>query len=306
MFLKDLIKYKGLVCVIKKTLLFPVHFVNNIIIKIKCNKLKNRVVSAELPSIEEVDNKKIEGFVLSLTSYPDRFQELFLTLKSILYQTIIPEKIIVYFGNDTKLEDLSDDLVKLEKYSIYYKFDDSRNLMPHKKYYYAMQEYKDKCIITIDDDIIFPSTAIEELVVAYKKHPDCVCARRVHKIIIKNNRINPYKYWELDYKKTKEPRHDLLATTGAGVLYPPRLFDNNTFDENAIIELCLKADDIWLKCMEILNDKKVFYCHNKIMGTFIKENDEKGLMVENVLNNKNDVCLNNVMKRYNLTAGDFN
>ena len=60
----------------------------------------------------------------------------------------------------------------------------------------------------------------------------------------------------------RKPNDDYCATGVGGVLYPPHALPPETFDTEKIQELCLCADDIWLKYMELLGDVKVFWVPN--------------------------------------------
>lgn len=50
------------------------------------------------------------------------------------------------------------------------------DIRSHKKFYYAMQEYPDDMIITIDDDVYYRSDTIELLYQTHLKYPQDVCA----------------------------------------------------------------------------------------------------------------------------------
>ena len=43
-----------------------------------------------------------QKIIVSLTSYPKRFRYLHLTVKSLLLQTVKPDKIILYLGDDAR------------------------------------------------------------------------------------------------------------------------------------------------------------------------------------------------------------
>ena len=75
----------------------------------------------------------------------------------------------------------------------------------------------------------------------------------------KVGKLKNYNEWLWEYKKCRVPKHCLFATDGAGVLFPPHILMKETFDKENIVALCLNADDIWLKCMEIKSDKRVVY-----------------------------------------------
>ena len=73
-----------------------------------------------------------QKIIVSLTSYPKRFRYLHLTVKSLLLQTVKPDKIILYLGDDARDVPLPEALVRLKKkgLSIEYR---TGNLRSHKK-----------------------------------------------------------------------------------------------------------------------------------------------------------------------------
>ena len=306
--INNIIKSYGMSDLMDKVLNYP-----NNLIKRKNNKkllsfVHNNVINGELPDITNYEKCKNNKVIISVTSFPNRFNQLLITLRSIILQDITPYKIIVYLGSDSKESDITQAMKELEKYGVEYRFDTELNLKGHKKYYYALREFKDYLVITIDDDIIFPNTMIRELLTCHKKYPKAVCARRVHKITKKNNHMLPYNLWDKEYVKKGKPSNRIFATTGAGTLYPPYVnnhLTSSTFDSNKIMKLCLEADDIWMKCMEIKSSIKVVLADIKVMGEFIDVDEKFTLMPDNVGRGKNDLFLNKVAKEYNISLNLF-
>lgn len=263
-------------------------------------------------TIRKVKNAKLEyglnqkadrspKVIVSLTSYPDRLDNIYLCLKSLLLQKSKPDRIIVWFGSDTKEEDLSSEVLSLKDYGIEFRYDDKLNLKPHKKYFYAIQEFPEDIVITVDDDSVYPSSTISSLLKSYSEHPDAVSARRVHLITFdKNEKIMPYSEWKHEYRRCRTESNQLLAVGVGGVLYPPGIFDERAFDITNIQEMCLAADDIWLKSMELLNGIKVvwvpcFFSHPPALSS------KSSLGQTNVGAGKNDVYLSKMFEHYDIT-----
>lgn len=127
----------------------------------------------------------------------------------------------------------------------------------HKKYFYAMQEFPDDILITVDDDIYYHPDTIKTL---YSKHlafPECIVGLHTKILLIDDsNNIVPYRKWPLrvliDY-----PSIQLVPMGGGGVLYPPNSVDPCIFDKSAILSHCvfngvICGDDTWLKAHAIL------------------------------------------------------
>lgn len=244
--------------------------------------------------------------IVSLTSYPGRFAHIHTTLKSIMLQTVKPDKIIVWLDEDVGRGRLTPRMLELEQYGIEYRAMPG-DLKPHKKYFHVMQEYPDAIIITVDDDLIYAKDVIESLLKTHERYPNAVCARRVHKITRKpNGEIAPYNDWIGEYCGCDTPSHALVATGVGGVLYPPHCLYEKAFDEKLIMELSLKADDIWLKFMELLNGTYVVWAPCKIpMPDLVEKEQATSLKSENVTQNKNDVYFSNLQNYFQVQVDAF-
>lgn len=167
-----------------------------------------------------------------------------------------------------------------------------------------MRKYHDALIITIDDDVFYKRTVIEELMDTYRLNSTCVCAHWVWKMKFTSNGI-PYPFQEFYLgvgEEEFEASHDLLALGVGGVLYPPGCLRQEAFKLDAIMELAWKADDIWLKAMEILNDVKVAKVRGKYLrDPFVRNTQERALNLENHAGG-NDRTIKKVFQQFNLMS----
>ena len=252
---------------------------------------------------EGVERK--QKIIVSLTSYPKRFPTLYLCIKSIFYQSMKADKIILYLGDDTCKEDLPDTILELQKYGLSIEFKEG-NIKPHKKYYYSMKEYPNDIIITVDDDVIYEKDLIKRLMLSFEQYPDCVSAKRVHKMLFNGHRVLSYNLWEHEDKTLSDPSMQLFAVGVGGVLYPPHCMDDLLFDISKIESLCLNADDVWVKFMQVLHNTKVVYvkgkwCHPiKIIGT-----QDSGLYYNNLEENQNDVYIRELEQYFGIHLVDY-
>lgn len=273
-------------------------FVTNRLIDVAALMTRIYVKKSKITCAINRSDQRKQKIIASITSYPDRFDVLPTTVKSIMLQSLKPDKIILWLGNDTNQSDLPMQLLDLENMGLEIRFVDE-NLMPHKKYLYAMREYKDDIIITFDDDVVYSPFTISSLIRCHYKNPNCVCARRVHKILIRDGKILPYSEWEFNCTSIRQPSFQLFATGIGAVLYPPRCIDERGLDSNSIKNECLKADDVWLKVMETLANTKVVWAKNfLIVPPDVKANQLIGLAADNVNGNQNDMYINNLEKNY--------
>ncbi len=251
--------------------------------------------------------KRETPIIISFTSFLPRLDSLHYVVRSLLQQSIKPDRIILYLGEDVIPEDLPDSLRKMKRYGLEIEFRKD-NLKSHKKYYYAMSENPNAIIVTVDDDLIYPSNMLALLLDAYKDYSDCVIAARVHKMTFdQNGNIRPYKEWDYEYTKPSSPSKCLFATGGAGCLYPPHLLDDSLLDATLINQLCLNADDVWLKFMEIRNNVKVKMAKKTIWENtlLITEVQDVGLYHSNVFQYDNDVYMQKCLNYFKLSGNAF-
>lgn len=243
--------------------------------------------------------------IVSMTTYSARFATVHRTLESVLVQFRKPDKVIVWLDDDVKLDDLPKTMREFLKYGVEFIPIEGR-YKPHKKYLHAMEAFPNDVIITVDDDLLYPPTLIGNLLKTHERYPECVCARRVHRMLTENEKLLSYSLWEGECRSVKEPRNDIFATGVGGVLYPPHCMGEDAFNREQILSLCLMADDIWLKCMELLNGTKVVWspCIVEIPEALEKE-QTSNLQSSNVTQGYNDIYLAQVMDFYKIEVADF-
>lgn len=200
-------------------------------------------------------------FIVSITSFPGRIKSVWLTLLSLSFQTEKPAVLALYLSTSEfpmKHEDLPRVLLKLigKRLKVFFVDD---NLKSHKKYFYALQEYPDKVVITIDDDLLYPHDTFARLLQCYHKYPNCVIANRATRISIENSVIQPYRLWQPQFDEGVGL--DIVAIGCGGVLYPP-FFNKNpeTFNSSLIKRLAPLADDLWLKAIQLTKGICVAKC----------------------------------------------
>ena len=236
--------------------------------------------------------------IVSMTSFAKRLSEIHICLKSLINQSVKADRLIVWLGPDVRETDITEEMHLLEQYGVEYVFV-PLDLKPHKKYYYAMQQYPDAIIITVDDDVVYADDTIESLLKTHQKYPKAVCARRVHYMAVKDNCILPYNEWKQDCRDVKKTSYRLMPTGVGGVLYPPRLLSSEVLNLENIQSLCLNADDIWLKWMELLNHIPVVWTPCLMtLPLVIDSAQEIALFKSNVNQNFNDECISKLLEVY--------
>lgn len=199
------------------------------------------------------------SIIISLTSFPARIGTIWITITSLFNQTVKPFKVILWLAEEQfPHHEVPANLEKLKKRGLEIRF--CEDLKPHKKYYYAMQEFPEHHIVTVDDDIFYPENFIEQLWKGHEKYPDTVICHWSHKIAVdEQEAFLPYNDW-IDNGE-ESPSYSTLAVGCNGILYPPSSLPEEAFDKKKIVENVLYTDDLWLKCMEILNGWKTVNCN---------------------------------------------
>lgn len=264
-----------------------------------------KIVQVKFMSIKkmgiETNSKRNKKIIVSLTSYHKRFATLDSCIKTLLLQTLKPNKIILYIVEDDK-KYLPEKVLRLQKYGldIRYVKDDLR---PHKKYYYAMKEFPNDIVITTDDDCLYSKYLVEELYRTYKKFPQAIIAGRARDIKVENGEFLPYDTWNLTEKSFK-PSLSLLATGVGGVLYPPHLLNLSELLNVNEINKYISVDDLWLKAVELIGRVPIVLCDSKVDRVRIELPGaaENGLTKSNVEMNQNDVYWSLLNREYNLIS----
>lgn len=259
-------------------------------------------------SYNSKNNSNNPRVIVSLTTFPKRIETVHYVIESLLMQSVVPDKIVLCLSKNEYPENykLPESLTKLlsDRFEIIW---GDENLKPHNKYYYTMLKYPDDIIITVDDDGFYRKHMVKKLMKSYMKYPTAVSCLRAHKMKFdKDGSVLPYNKWDYETLTFNKPSHKLLATGVGGVLYPPHALDDRAFDKEKIKELCWKADDIWLKVMEILNDTPVVVVPlvYKYVIAIDHAEEEANLMTDNVQNNRNDVYLKQVCDYYHVSLID--
>lgn len=206
----------------------------------------------DLRAFEKEKKFRDDSVIVSMTTFPARIGYVHLAIQSLLIQTVQPGKIILWLAKDQFRDvEIPPQLLELYSYGLEIRFCDE-DLLAHKKYYYAMQEYPDNLIVTYDDDIIYPEDSLEKLLVMHRQHPKAIICNRGREIKIENNSVAAYKDWKVSGQvPAGVPTYRVMASTGAGTLYPPHCMPEEAFDIRKIRALALTADDLWMKVMSI-------------------------------------------------------
>lgn len=237
--------------------------------------------------------------IVSLTSYPARMNSIIYTLRSLMTQTLKPDKIILWLTESQyprREADIPIEILKLRKYGLTIEWYD-RPIRSYTKLIPTLQQYPNAIIVTGDDDIQYRKDWLEGLYKAYEKDNQTVHCYFAHKIAIEGENFVSYNKW-YDVKEESTSFYNLLLGVG-GVLYPPYVLHQDTCNEKVFMECAPSEDDLWFWAMNVLNGVKIHVIPNKNANTIPvpNVNNEYALYNENSLG-RSDRYLHNIITRY--------
>ncbi len=247
------------------------------------------------PMLNENTPHDLNGrLIISLTSYPPRFDKLFLTLKCLICQTVKPDEIVLWV-TEGDLSKLPQNVLKLQELH-FVSIKTTLDLGPGKKLIPALSEYKDSFIVTADDDIYYHKAWLKNLIEEFSNEK-VIIAHRVHEINYSEGVIQPYKSWEFDVSTSRAQKNHFL-TGGAGALFPPNCFYQEATNVEKYLHCTSKQDDIWIYWMLRLNGYTVRPSKSGFALITWNGSDDCGLANENVDLNKNDIAINLMLSTY--------
>lgn len=280
-----LLKFKSLLRFIIRlfcNMYFPIHF----------------FISSRRYFLNKYSKDKPNKIIVSLTSFPLRINRLYLVVECLLRQNMLPDRILLWlskeqFQNDG---DLPKNLINLKKrgLEIYYVDGDIKS---HKKYYYSIKYYPKSLIITVDDDIFYPSHFIKKLYLEHLKYPKAIICHRGKEIV--QNANKGYNDWPL-LSMQKGPSRNIFFTSGGGTLFPPGSLHSDVLNKSSFMKYCKNADDVWLNYMALLCSTMIFktsYCSNLLP---VISRNNKHLYTYNIHDNGNNSSIKNLEKIYNM------
>lgn len=246
-----------------------------------------------------------QKIIVSLTTIGFRIKKVHKVMLIVLNQTLKVDRIILYVDQTKFNAENVPFILKIfqKNFGIELRF--VEDIGPHTKYFWAMKEFPNDIVVTVDDDVRYPADLISELYSSYKKHPNAVIARRGHYITFDDQgEIKRYVDWMHKYDKLFDiPSMRLFATGVGGVLYPAKIMHPETFNLPTLKALSFKNDDIWLKFMQMISNTPVVFT-KPFITKHVKGSQKVALNQGNVAGGGNDVIVKNLVNHYDLFHGE--
>lgn len=211
--------------------------------------------------------------ILSCTTTYERRELFYYGLQSLLRQTVKPDLFVVNISKKTFLEEvgktelpdwlLSDDIF----------INDTEDIGPYTKLLPTLRYAEaDDLIITVDDDILYGRTLIEDLINLYEREPDTIVCSRARKM--EKNMFNTWKnYSQWSAVKENVKGLHLLPLGMGGVLYQKKLLDLDFLKDKMFLKIAPTTDDLWYKMASLRKEvpvtvsPKIYTTNKKIKHT---------------------------------------
>ncbi len=242
--------------------------------------------------------------IISLTSFPERINEVSYCIYSLLNQKFKPDKVILWLAEEQfqyKEQDLPISLLNLRNNGLTIKW--CEDIKSYKKLIPALKEYPNDFIVTVDDDIYYHEDWLDKMWNTYKKYPNTIISSRARSIKIKDGILENYDNWNI-FSNFHAPSYLSLPTGAGGTLYYPHALSQTVFDENLFNQLCPTADDLWFWAMAVINETKITSIENPFNKlTYVNVAQEAGILDNITLwqHNKeghNDVQIKNILNHF--------
>lgn len=208
---------------------------------------------------------------ISLTSIYKNQHILIQTLQSIKKQTRLPDKIFLYLSEESYILDKGFKDKKITNLNLLKFINDNpiidikwvKNTGSYRKLLPLLKDKWDEdcIIITIDDDTVYDSYLIENLINDYNRE-NCIIGYRGFTPLF--DKVENFQYEKRD-KKQNLSLYNFLTGKG-GILYKPEFFhktDDLIFNSNIYLSTCPTNDDIWFYIVRLLNNINCYVGNKK-------------------------------------------
>lgn len=245
--------------------------------------------------------KRQQKIIVSLTSYPKRIGTVWLTIETLLRQSVKPDAVILWLAGSqfpNGLADLPEKLLALQSRGLTIRFCD--DLQSHKKYYFVLQAYPDDLVVLADDDMFYPRDTLGKLLRMHKKWPEDICCITVQ--VMEPGFTAMPSLWRNPRRNENWEHSDRIQTfTGSGTLIPPRALHPDVFDREQLRRMCFHADDLWITFMAHRNGTRVTTLKKwRPFPVTIYGTSEGSLYYINGEGMQNDVQWKNLLKHYQI------
>jgi hypothetical protein len=270
----------------------------------RVKRARSHVWSAWLRAVNARSTRSVLGtadVVVSLTTFGTRLDSVAVTIESIAAGTRRPRRLVLWLDDAQAFASRPAALRRLEGRGLEVIL--TENYGPHTKYFPALDGAIDAGLplVTADDDILYPRWWLAGLLTAAADHPAAVNCYRASVVAVTGGRLAPYERWpRCTDTMTSVAR---FGTGVSGVHYPVIMLEELRRRGTAFVDVCLKADDIWLHWVALRAGIPI----RQIAPTarhfpIIPGTQEQSLMADNVGRGQNDGYIAGLYDEGDVTA----
>lgn len=200
-----------------------------------------------LTAVNRWSRRSITGdadVIISLTTFGDRVASVASTVESIGAGDVRARRVVLWLDDADAFARRPASLRRLEARGLEVRL--TENLGPHTKYFPILEDAiaSGVPVATADDDILYPRWWLGRLLAAGRTHPDAINCYRASVVALDGARVARYDDWPRCTDTTSSLTR--FGTGVSGVLYPRTMLEELRRRGTAFLDVCLKADDIWL------------------------------------------------------------
>lgn len=216
-----------------------------------------------LSKVPLAKNKKV---IVTLTSWSGKIHNAYLAIRSLLNQTLPPNEIVLWLAEeeftDKQIPSTLSTLVDNELLTVKCH---PTNIRSAKKLIPALMDptLNTEMLVTADDDIVYKSDWLQELVAAHLKEPEAIIAHRARAVQFEESgALKPYSNWRLQNTKADAEGKLLFTTSGGGMLFPPNSLHSGAADSDLFMKLTPTGDDIFWFVHALMHGTKIVLTEN--------------------------------------------
>jgi len=213
---------------------------------IRKRRLQVRFIRETLAANRTFDDRRV---IASLTTVPDRINNLSPTIQSLLRQTRSPEEIVLaipeFSVREQRRYELPKHISRLPRVRILHC---RRDWGPATKFIPIVREELaagrgDSLIMVVDDDRVYPRDALETYLHYNKQLPDAALCFRGAAM---PRNLDWRDATMIKGSELREPRSVAVITGCGSFLIQPRFFDESLWDYSKAPQAAFYMDDIWI------------------------------------------------------------
>jgi len=268
-------------------------------------KIVNKKILLLFKGEKKLNGIKLDKLIVSLTSFPERIAEIKYAIFSLLDQTILPGKIILWLAESqfpNKEKDLPEELLIFKKFGLVINW--CEDLRSYKKLVPTLKKFPNHYMVTADDDLYYKKKWLEKLWFEHLKYPNDVICHLAARVSFMNKDILSYVKWER-YIKKECVGYNVFGCSGGGILFHKDFLYEDVVNTDLFLNLAPYADDIWFYFMTIMNGTMIRVVRNPYTRVkYINPYREYGLKngyklaTINVDSNFNDRQIKNIIDHY--------